>query len=172
MVRRMYLTIFILFMIIIIMSTTIVFNIKSVDDTVKIDVRIGFIRFVVPHQRLIGDLINKAKNKSNAEINKDLKNFFDNRKFIKRIINHSSLENFYIAKFSKEDLHLNPFVNAIYWITLGQVKSYLYNNFKLVDSCKIKLIKDDDYENIDYFICMKTDFISLLTAIMKGIFYG
>lgn len=168
MVRIMYLTIFILFMIIIIMSTTIVVNIKSVDDTVKIDVRIGFIRFVVPHQRLIGDLINKAKKESNIELGQDLKNFFDNRKYIKKIINHSSLINFYIAKFSKEDFYLNPFANAIYLISLGQIKSYLYNNFKLVDSCKIKLIKDDDYKNIDYFICIKTDFISLLTALMKG----
>ena len=168
----MYLTIFILFMIIIIMSTTIVFNIKSVDDTIKIDVRIGFIRFVVPHQKLIGDLINKAKKESNIELSQDLKNFFKSRKYIKKIINNSRLENFYIAKFSKEDLYLNPFVNAIYLITLGQIKSYLYNNFKLVDSCKIKLIKDENYKNIDYFICMKTDFISLLTALMKGFFYG
>ena len=172
MVRIMYLTIFILFMIIIIMSTTIVINLKSVDDVLKIDVRIGFIRFVVPHQRLIGDLINKAKKESNLELSQDLKNFFNSRKYIKKIINHSRLERFYIAKFSKEDLYLNPFVSAIYLITLGQIKSYLYNNFKLVDSCKIKLIKDDDYKNIDYFICMKTDFISLLTALMKGYFYG
>ena len=83
MVRRMYLTIFILFMIIIIMSTTIVFNIKSVDDTIKIDVRIGFIRFVVPHQKLIGDLINKAKKESNIELSQDLKNFFNDTKATK-----------------------------------------------------------------------------------------
>ena len=97
MVRRMYLTIFILFMIIIIMSTVINVNIKSVDDTLKIDVRIGFIRFVIPHQRLIGKLIKDVKNKPNTEISQDLKNFFDNRKFINRIFKHSSLEKFYIG---------------------------------------------------------------------------
>ena len=166
MVRIMYLTIFILFMIIIIMSTVINVNIKSVDDTLKIDVRIGFIRFVVPHQRLIGKLIKDVKNKPNTEISQDLKNFFDNRKFINRIFKHSSLEKFYIAKFSKEDLYLNPFVNGLYLITLNQFKSYLYNNFKLVNSSEIKLIKDDTYKNIDYFIRIKTDFISLLTVFL------
>ena len=166
MVRRMYLTIFILFMIIIIMSTVINVNIKSVDDTLKIDVRIGFIRFVIPHQRLIGKLIKDVKNKPNTEISQDLKNFFDNRKFINRIFKHSSLEKFYIGKFSKEDLYLNPFVNGLYLITLNQFKSYLYNNFKLVNSSEIKLIKDDTYKNIDYFIRIKTDFISLLTVFL------
>ena len=148
------------------MSTVINVNIKSVDDTLKIDVRIGFIRFVVPHQRLIGKLIKDVKNKPNTEISRDLKNFFDNRKFINGIFKHSSLEKFYVAKFSKEDLYLNPFVNGLYLITLNQFKSYLYNNFKLVNSSEIKLIKDDTYKNIDYFIRIKTDFISLLTVFL------
>ena len=169
----MYLAIFILFIIILIMSIPINVNIKSADDCIKIDASIGFIRFVVPHQKLIKKLIKDNENKTNQEITKDLKNFFGmTKKYSKRLLRHSVLTRFYIAKFSKEDLYLNPFVNAIYLISLGQIKSYLYNNFKLVDSCKIKLIKDDDYKNIDYFICMKTDFISLLTALMKGFFYG
>ena len=75
MVRRMYLTIFILFMIILIMSTSINVNIKSVNDNIKIDVRIGFIRFVIPHQRLIRKMINDSKDKTNKELSKDLKNF-------------------------------------------------------------------------------------------------
>ena len=150
------------------MSTSVNVNIKSVNDNLKIDVRIGFIRFVVPHQRLIGDLINKAKKESNLELSQDLKNFFNSRKYIKKIINHSRLERFYIAKFSKEDLYLNPILNGLYLISLSQFKSFLYNNFKLVDDSEIRLIKDELYANIDYFICLKTDFISLLTAFLKG----
>ena len=165
----MYLAIFILFMIILIMSTTINVNIKSVNDNLKIDAKIGFIRFVVPHQRLIRKMIDDTKNKTNKEISKDLKNFFVNsRKYIKRLLKHSKLEKFYIAKFSKEDLYLNPILNGIYIISLNQFKSFLYNNFKLVDDSEIRLIKDEQYENIDYFICLKTDFISLLTVILKG----
>ena len=81
------------------MSTTIVFNIKSVDDVLKIDVRIGFIRFVVPHHRLIRNMIDDSKIKSNKELTKDLKNFFANsRKYAKNIFKHSRVEKFYIAK--------------------------------------------------------------------------
>ena len=102
-------------------------------------------------------------------ITKDLKNFFVNsRKYLKNILNHSRLEKFYIAKFSKEDLYLNPILNGLYLISLSQFKSFLYNNFKLVDDSEIRLIKDELYDNIDYFICLKTDFISLLTALLKG----
>lgn len=169
MVRRMYLTIFILFMVILVMSTSINVNIKSVNDNLKIDVRVGFIRFVIPHQRLIRKMIDDSKIKTNTELSKDLKNFFINsRKYAKNIFKHSRVEKFYIAKFSKEDLYLNPILNGLYIISLNQFKSFLYNNFKLVDDSEIRLIKDELYDNIDYFICLKTDFISLLTALMKG----
>ena len=151
------------------MSTTVNINIKSVNDNLKIDVRIGFIRFVVPHQRLIRKMIDDAKNKPNTEITKDLKNFFGNtRKYAKNLFKHSRLEKFYIAKFSKEDLYLNPILNGLYIISLNQFKSFLYNNFKLVDDSEILLIKDELYNNVDYFICLKTDFIGLLTALLKG----
>ena len=169
MVRKMYLTIFILFMVILIMSTSVNVNIKSVNDNLKIDVRIGFIRFVVPHQRLIRKMINDSKNKTNKEISTDLKNFFVySRKYTKNIFKHSRLEKFYVAKYSKEDLYLNPILNGLYLISLSQFKSFLYNNFKLVDDSEIRLIKDERYDNIDYFLCLKTDFISLLTALLKG----
>ena len=57
-------------------------------------------------------------------------------------------------------------INAIQLII--RVTAFLYNNFKLVDDSEIRLIKDELYDNIDYFICLKTDFISLLAALLKG----
>lgn len=168
MVSEMYLAIFIFLLLIALMSVTIKINIKSVDNTIKIDARIGFIRFVIPHQRLIGDMIKDIKLKSKEDISGDLKRLLRSSKKIKNIMKHSSLDMFYMARFTKDDFYLNPFFNGIYLIVANQIKSYLYNNFKLVDVSKIKLIKDELYENVNYFICLRTNFISLLTAILKG----
>ena len=49
----MYLAIFIFIILIIILAVSIEINVKSANDTIKIDAKIGLIRFVIPHQRLL-----------------------------------------------------------------------------------------------------------------------
>ena len=48
----------------------------------------------------------------------------------------------------------------------NQIHAYFNHHFKIVDNSNIKLIYDEQYENIDYFICVKADLISILTAIL------
>ena len=57
------------------------------ENNIKIDVRIGFIRFVIPHQRAIRKMINDSKDKTNKKLSKDLKNYSDNSeiKIIKNV---------------------------------------------------------------------------------------
>lgn len=163
----MYLAIFILLIIIIILATDVNVNIKSANDTIKIDAKIGLIRFVIPHHKLIANAMDKEKQKSRNEQKDDLKKLFNNRYYLNRLFKHSSLSMFYVARFTKEELYLNPIANGTYLMVSNQIKAYLSNHFKIVDYSNIKLVYDHNYENIDYYICVKSDFISLLTAIIK-----
>lgn len=158
----MYLAIFIFIIIILILAINIKINIKSANDTIKIDAKIGLIEFVIPHQRLIKKIY---KNQSEDKIN-DFKKMIKTRYFLNRLFKHSSLSMFYIARFTKGELYLNPIINSTYLIISNQIYAFLNNHFKFVDNKKISLIYDEQYENIDYFISFKTNLISLLTAII------
>ncbi len=160
--ENMYLAIFILIIIIFILAINIKINIKSANDTIKIYAKIGLIEFVIPHQRFIKKIY---KNKSEDKIN-DFKKIIENRFFLNRLFNHSSLSMFYMARFTKEELYINPIINSTYLIISNQIYAFFNNHFKFVDNKRISLIYDEKYENIDYFICFKTNFISLLTAII------
>lgn len=161
----MYLAIFIFIVLIWILSTDIHLNIKSANDTIKLDAKFGLIRFVIPHHRLIEKAIVKAKQKNINEQRNDFKKLIENRRYFNRLFKHSSLSMFYMARFTKEELYLNPIQNGVYLIISNQIKAYFKNHFKRVDEDNIKLIYDQKYQNIDYFICLKTDFISLLAIL-------
>lgn len=158
----MFLAIFIFVIIIFILAINVKINIKSANDTIKIDAKIGLIEFVLPHQRLIKKIYeNKRKDKLS-----DLKKVIETKYFLNRLFKHSSLSMFYMARFTKEELYLNPIINSTYLIISNQIYAFFNNHFKLVDNKKISLIYDEQYENIDYFISFKTNIISLLTAII------
>lgn len=163
----MYLAIFILIIVILILATDVNVNIKSANDTIKIDAKVGLIRFVIPHHKLIAKALENEQLKSKHEQRDDFKKLFDNRHYLNRLFKHSSLSMFYVARFTKEELYLNPIQNGAYLIVSNQIKAYLNNHFKIVDYSNIRLVYDKNYENIDYYICVKSDFISLLTAIIK-----
>lgn len=162
----MYITIFIFLVIIAILAIDIKINVKSVNDTLKIDASIGLIRFVIPHQRLIEKAIKSEKLKSSSEQKNDLINLLNNRHYLNRLFKHCSLSLLYIARFTDEQLYLNPIQNGVYLMVSNQLKAYCFNHFKMVDDSKIKLIYDEQYENIDYYLSVKTDLISLLTTIL------
>lgn len=161
----MYIAIFIFILITILLALNVSINIKSANDTIKIDAKIGFISFVIPHQRLILKAQKMARDKSVIELRNDFNSLFKNRHYLNRLFKHSCLSTLYVARFTKKELYLNPILNSVYLIFANQVKAYCKNNFKLVDYSNIKLIYDEKYENVDYYLSFKSDIISILTAI-------
>lgn len=162
----MYLAIFIFVFLIFILTVDIEVNVKSANDTIKIDAKFGLIRFVIPHQKLISKALQKEQLKDKQKQREDLRNLFKNRHYLNRLFKHSSLSMLYIAKFTKEEVYLNPISNGAYLMVTNQIYAYLKHHFKMVDYRNLKLIYDENYENIDYFICVKADLISILTAIL------
>lgn len=162
----MYLAIFIFIILIVILAVSIEINVKSANDTIKIDAKIGLIRFVIPHQRLLSKAMSSQLHKSRQEQKDDFKRLFKNRSHLNRLFKHSSLTMFYMARFTKEELYLNPIQNGVYWMITNQLQAYFNHHFKMVDQGNIKLIYDEHYENIDYYVSLKTDLISILTAIL------
>lgn len=160
----MYLAIFIFILIIVILALDIEINVKSADDTIKIDAKIGLIRFVIPHQRLISKALKSEQLKDKQQQKDDFKKLFKKRHYLNRLFKHSSLTMFYMARFTKEELYLNPIINGVYLMISNQIHAYFNHHFKLVDNSNIKLVYDEHYENVDYFICFKADLISILTA--------
>lgn len=73
---------------------------------------------------------------------------------------------FYMARFTSDELYLNPIINGAYLILSNQINSYFMHHFKMVNTSNIRLVYDELYENIDYFLSVKTDLISILTAII------
>lgn len=165
--ENMYVAIFIFVIVIVLLAVDIEINVKSANDTIKIDAKVGLIRFVIPHQRLISKALESEQLKNKQRQREDLKKLFKNRRYLNRLFKHSSLTMFYMARFTKEELYLNPIRNGAYLMVSNQISAYLNHHFKMVDTRNIKLIYDEQYENIDYFICVKADLISILTAILK-----
>lgn len=162
----MFLAIFIFVLLIILFTVDIEINIKSANDTIKIDAKFGLIRFVIPHQKLISKALKSEQLKNKQKQREDFKKLFKNRHYLNRLFKHSSLSMFYMAKFTKEEVYLNPILNGAYLMVSNQIYAYLKHHFKMVDYRNLKLIYDEHYENIDYFICVKADLISILTAIL------
>lgn len=163
----MYLAIFIFVIIIVILAIDIEINVKSANDTIKIDAKIGLIRFVIPHQRLISKALKSEQLKDKQQQRDDFKKLFKKRHYLNRLFKHSSLSMFYMARFTKEELYLNPIQNGAYLMVSNQIHAFFNHHFKMVDNKNIKLIYDERYQNIDYFICVKADLISILTAFLK-----
>lgn len=162
----MYLAIFIFILLIWILAADIELNVKSANDTIKIDAKLGLIRFVIPHRKLITKALDKERQKNIKEQRNDFKNLIENRHYFNRLLKHSSLSMFYMARFTKEELYLNPIQNGVYLIVSNQIKAYFKNHFKRVDEDNIQLVYDQKYQNIDYFICLKTDLISILATLL------
>ena len=73
-----------------------------------------------------------------------------------------------MSRFRKEEFYVNPFSNGFYYIIVNQIKGILSNLFKRIDNGKIELIYNEKYENIDYFIKVKTDVISIIISLLEA----
>ena len=163
-----YIAILILFFIILIAAINIELSIKSVNDTIKCYCKIGFISFVIPHQKIISNLIEKEKKKTKEEQRADFFSLINKRSIFIAICKHSSLNNLYLARFTKEELYINPFINGIYHILSNQIKGVASNLFKRIDEGIIELVYDSRYENVDYFLEIKTYVIGIASALIES----
>ena len=168
----MYIAILVFFLLILILSTDISFNMKSANDVWKFDAKIGLISFRIPHQRWMEKMIEKEQMKSKKDQRQDFIEAFSKRKLVRNIAQHSSLLQLYIAKFTKEELYQNPIRNGLYLIVSNQVYAYANSTFKRLERRNIHLIYDEKYANIDYYIRIKTDIIGLLTALVQSLRKG
>lgn len=164
----MLIAILISLLVIYIASLEIKLNIKSKEDTLKIDMKIGFVSFLVPHQKII----NKIREKSIYEKKEEFVKFINKRDLIGNICKHSSLIRLYVARFSSEELYVNPFSNGIYHIVINRIKGLASIYFKRIDQGTVELIYNPEYENIDYYIEVKTDVISMIKAFIDTKFKG
>lgn len=164
----MIIAILIFFVIILILSIRIELNIKSADDTLKMNARIAFFSFVIPHQRLITKAIQKEKEKTLGEQRKDFFKMLQQRGLLLELFKHSSLNELYLARFSQQQLYDNPIANGLYLATSASIKSFASRHFKQIESSKIQLVYKPNYENIDYFISFKTDVIGVLITLIKS----
>lgn len=162
-----YIAILILFFIILVASLNIKLSIVSANDTIKMYCKIGFISFNIPYQKIAENLIEKEKLKSSEEQKEDFLKFINKRSLFVYICKHSSLNNLYLARFTKEELYLNPFINGIYHIISNQIKGLASSLFKRIDEGIIELVYDSKYENVDYFIEVKTDVIGITSALIE-----
>lgn len=151
-----------------ILSLNVYLSFKSSNDTIKVFAKIGFINFVIPYQKLI----EKQRAKKAIEQRNDFYKMINRRKIIYYLCKHSSLSFLYMARFTKEELYINPFSNGFYLIFINQIKGYLSSIFKKIDEDKIELVYDNKYENIDYYVEVKTDVIGVIVSLVEFILKG
>lgn len=164
MVRLMISAIFILLSIILILSIRIDVFLKSVDDTIKLYLKVGMLSVVIPHQRLIFDLIEKEKQKPSKKRIEDINNVLKSKGLILNIFSHSSLDRLYVRKISTTSVYNTPIINAILVISISRIRAFAHNSFKAVDNDFLVFNYDNDYENVDYYIQAHTDVISIVYA--------
>ena len=164
----MTVTILILFMLFFLLSFNVRISIKSANDTIKIFGKVGFVDFFIPVQRII----DKQRTKSSDDQRKDLLKMLKKRKIIYYLCKHSSLDVLYFARFTKEELFVNPFSNGMYYILLNQIKGYVSGIFKIINEDTINLIYNNNYENIDYYVEIKTDVIGVIVSFIEFIVKG
>lgn len=160
----MLLAIFIFIILILILQANIRIHIKSINDTLKLYFKIGILNIRVPHHNILRDLLSNMNSfPKRDKINKA-------RGLTINILSHSVLDYIYIAKFSKEELYNNPISNGLYLIVSNQIRGLLQSLFRIVDYNNVRLIYDNRYENIDYYLEAHISVINLICALASNIF--
>ena len=157
---------FLMTLLILLLSINVHIYFKSAGDTWKVVTKIAFFHIRIPHQRLIEKMLAKEKTKTYQEKKEDFKKTISSNIW-NELAKHSSLERLYIAKFSRSDLYCHPLSNAAYLIVSNQIRGYVSAKFRRVAFSNIELRKDPSYENIDYYIAIKTDVINLILVLFK-----
>ncbi len=150
--------------IIIVLSLNVYLSFKSSNDTIKIFGKIGFINFVIPYQKIIS--------KQRIEKKDDLYKMISKRRLFYYLCKHSSLSFLYMARFTKEQIYINPYSNGLYYIFINQIKGLVSSVFKKIDQSKIELIYDSKYQNIDYLVEFKTDVIGIIVSFIEFLVKG
>ena len=167
MVRLMIFAIFILLITIIILSIRIDVFLKSVNDTLKLYIKIGRLSITIPHHRLISDVIKKEKSKSSTERKEDIKSALRSKGLILNIFSHSSLDRLYIRKITKTSIYNTPLLNTMIVIFITRIRTFVHQRFKAVNNDYLVFEENSDYENVDYYIQAHTDLISILYACVR-----
>lgn len=141
------LAIFIFLISIVLLSTNIHLYIRSKNDTIKVYIRIGMFYVYIPHHKIFSKLIFSKKD-SIIDIKDSLMHF---KSLTLNILSHSCINRIYLAKYTKEDIYLNPIENAMYYIFAFQFRGLLNNYFKYINNNNVVLKYDKSYENIDYY---------------------
>lgn len=161
----MMLAIFIFLISVLFLSSNIHVYIKSVNDTIKVYVRIGIFYVLIPHHKMISKLIFHKK----TDMRKLKNDLVHGKRFTLNIVSHSIINHLYIAKFSKQSLSENPIENGMYIIVTNQLRGLLHRYFRFVDTNHIKLQYDAYYENIDYYLDAHISVINLIWASIQTI---
>ncbi len=161
----MMLAIFIFLISIIVLASNIHIYIKSMNDTLKIYLKIGLFYVVIPHHKLISKLIFEKNNRLETMKN----DFKKGKRLTLNIFSHSIIDHIYIAKFSRTQLADNPIGNGMYMILSNQFRGLLQSRFRLVDTKNIRLEYDKYYENVDYYVDAHISVLNLIWASIQTI---
>ncbi|MBQ3253876.1 MAG: hypothetical protein IJA65_04895 [Acholeplasmatales bacterium] len=134
----------------------------SEKDTIKSYLKIGMLRFLVPHQRILAklqsaSLSNKGWRESKIRI------------FILNIFSHSIIDHIYIAKYSKNPLNSIPISSGIYLTIAGILFGILNCRTRHIIRKDLRLKYVSSYENVDYYLDARMDVITFIWVSIKSI---
>lgn len=164
----MILAILIFCIVILLLSVNVHFYIVSENDTIKIVIKVGVFKFLVPHQRILDKIQRLSKTDKYYKKWTGKKNKY----LILNIFSHSKINHIYIAKYSKLPIDMIPISNGLYYIFTGLLFGILHCRVRQVDIKDLRLQYVKNYENVDYYIDTHTDVISLIWVSIKSIFGG
>ena len=150
----MMLAIFIFLLIIVVLDLNVYIYVKSVNDNLKVYFSVGGYYHLIPYKKIF------SKEKLN---NKDIKK---GNSLALSILSHSVIDHIYIAKFSVNDLTLNPIGNSLYLIIANQIRGLLQSRCKYINNNKLRLEYDLSYENIDYYFEAHSSIICIMWALI------
>ncbi len=142
-------------LLIIILSINVHVVILGANTHIKMYLRIGMLRIVIPHQRQLS----KVK-LSNAKFIKGYNGYY--KRFIFNIISHSKYSRVYFAKRQLIPIFNNPIASGLYLMASGILIGLLQNRTKGIEE-KILMLKQDDLrEKVDYYVDTQIDIITLI----------
>ena len=140
----MYTAIFLFFSSVLLFSTNIHICILSRNDVLKCFIRIGRFYFLIPHHKLLNNLLH-----TNINLKKIKKSQKITLAITKSIFSHSIIDELFIAKAYNKN---NIFENTLFYIISGIIIGLSHQSFRIVENDNIRLKQNPYYENIDYKI--------------------
>ena len=161
----MVLAIFIFLISILVLASNIHIYVKSMNDTLKVYVKIAMFYVLIPHHKIFSKLFTNK----NVNLNTIKKDLISGKRLTLNIFSHSVINHIYIAKFSNSYLYNEPISNGLYLIVANQIRGLLQSRFKIVNVDDIRLNYEKRYENIDYYVDAYISMIDLIWALVKTV---